>query len=206
MNKVLIGTPCMETLPIEYVNCLLQLKKPAGTEYMADSMSLVYIARERIACHALEGGFTHVMFIDSDMVFPPDLITKLIGYDKDIIGAMAFQRKPPYGPCFYKKLTLGRPGEITCEPLTEYGRGLYEIQGIGMACTLIKTDVFKTIYAQQGSESFAPISGYGEDMSFCLRARRAGLKIWVDTQTQAGHIGKLICTEDTWKKYNEVSA
>ncbi len=205
MNKVLVGVPCMESLPVEYVESFLGLKKPKGTEVLHDSMSLVYIARERIIGHAIKNNFTHVMFIDSDMVFPRHTLIDLLAVNLDIVGALAFQRKPPYTPCVYKKLRFGAPGESQTEPLTEYDRGVIEVEGIGMGCTLIKTQVFIDIY-KRGVPCFQPLLGYGEDMSFCLQARKSNYKIFVNTTIQAGHIGKRICTEETYRAWqaNEV--
>jgi GT2 family glycosyltransferase len=194
----------MESLPVEYVNCLLKMQKPPGLEIMHDPMSLVYIARERIVGHAIKNEFTHVLFIDSDMVFPPDTLTRLLKHDLDIVGALSFQRKPPYTPCVYRRLRLGEPGESQTEPLIEYERILTRVEGIGMGCTLINTKVFIDIY-RNGTPCFQPVLGYGEDMSFCLRARHAGRGIYVDATLQAGHIGKMICTEDTFRKWQEVN-
>lgn len=203
MSKVLIGVPCMETLPVEYVNCILQMKKPPGAEIMHDPMSLVYIARERICSYALQNKFDYVLFIDSDMVFPPDVLPRLLAHDKDIVSGMAFQRKPPYAPCFYEILKLGEPGETTAVPFKQYPRGLIEVQGVGMGCTLIKTEVLQAVY-DGGNPCFEPMRGYGEDLTFCLRARHLGYKIYTDTNLQIGHIGRMICTEETYKQWNEV--
>lgn len=211
--KVLVGVPCMESLPVEYVNCLLQLKKTPTlkfptlkVEVMHDPLSLVYIARERIAGFALKGNFDYVLFIDSDMVFPANTLVDLLEYDRDIVGALTFQRKPPYSPCVYTKLKIGEPGETIMETLKEYTPGLLPVEGIGFGCTMVKTKVFEAVYKAGGGTCFHPILGYGEDLSFCIRARHAKHKIFVDTTLKVGHLGKMICTEDTFKAWNEASA
>lgn len=201
--KILIGVPCMETLPVEYVNSLLRLKKPEGTEILHVPLSLVYVARDMIIDYAINNNFTHVMFIDSDMVFQSDLLTSLLKHNKDIISALAFQRKPPYNPCLYKELKIGEAGENIANPWKDYPNGLTEVGGCGMACCLIKVDVFKKI--REKSQCFFPIRGMGEDLAFCIRARQAGYKIFADTSLKVGHLGSIVCGEDTFQAWNGVS-
>lgn len=201
--KILIGVPCMETAPIEYINSILKLKKPQGTEILHVPLCLVYVARDMIIDYAIQGDFTHVMFIDSDMVFNSDLILKLVEHDKDIVSGLAFKRKPPYSPCIFKKLKIGELGEGICEIYEDYQSGLNEVEGVGMACCLIKTEVFKKIRAS-GQQCFTPIKGLGEDFAFCVRARQQGFKIFADTSLKVGHMGAIICTEETYKAWNEV--
>ena len=85
-------------------------------------------------------------FVDSDMIFNRNLLVNLIKADKDIITGLAMMRKPPYNPCIYKKVRVGAPG---LKPKQRFIKiipeGLIEIEGCGMACCLIKTEVFKAI-------------------------------------------------------------
>ena len=74
--KVLVGVPCMETLPVEFVNSLMNLKGIDQTDKHLEPLSLVYIARERIVDMAIAGNYDHVLFIDSDMVFGPQSISQ----------------------------------------------------------------------------------------------------------------------------------
>lgn len=201
--KILIGVPCMESLPVEYVNSLLRLTKPPTTEILHFPLSLVYVAREKIIEYALKNEYDYVLFVDSDMVLPQHTITTLLSYKKDIVSGAAYMRKPPYKPCFYKKLNLGEGGEITCEPFENYRKELVKADGVGLACCLINTKVFKDIY-ESGQPCFFPLMGYGEDLAFCLRARKAGYEIYVDTALQIGHIGSTIITEDTYYAWNGV--
>lgn len=203
MDKILIGVPCMETLPVDFVNCELKLRKPIGTEIMHLSLSVPDVAREKIAQYAIANKFSHVMFIDSDMVFQADVMTKLLDYDLDIVSGLAFQRKPPYSPCLYEMLRFAETDAERVKILTHYKRGLTEVEGCGMFGCLIKTSVFEEIYKTE-RYIFSPYPGYGEDLTFCLRARKAGFKIYADTSIQFGHLGKVICTEDSWRQWNGV--
>ena len=50
---------------------------------------------------------------------------------------------------------------------------------------------------------FAPIPGYGEDVSFCLRARKAGFRLWCDSRIKIGHIASTTVTEETFQAYRK---
>ena len=61
--KVLVGVPCMETLPVEFVNSLMSLKGIDQTDKHLEPLSLVYIARERIVDMAIAGEYDYVLSI-----------------------------------------------------------------------------------------------------------------------------------------------
>ena len=109
-------------------------------ELLPIGLSLVYAAREQAAKYLLESGCDSLLFIDSDMVVPMDLVPRLIEADKDIVSGLAFKRVPGYEPCIFKK--CDREGT---EFYLDYPKGLIEVQGVGMACTLIKRKVFEIL-------------------------------------------------------------
>lgn len=142
-------------------------------------MSLVYTAREESVRVFLQGGYDALLFVDSDMVVPVDLLTRLIDADKDIVSALAFKRTPGYEPCIFKECN-----EQDAKFYLDYPKGLIEIEGVGMACTLIKRMVFETV----PQPWFFPHKVLGEDLSFCVRARETGFKIFCDTTLICGHM------------------
>jgi len=154
-------------------------------------LSLVYIARETAAKTFLEGNYDALLFVDSDMVCPIDMLVRLIEADKDIVSGLAFQRFPPYEPCIFKK--CDREGT---EFWLDYPKGLIEIQGVGMACTLIKRKVFEAV----PQPWFFPEPNIGEDLAFCIRAREAGYKIYCDTNLICGHVGNFVVTEEFYRR------
>jgi len=156
-------------------------------------LSLVYTAREQAAETFLSGEYDALLFVDSDMVVPVDLLTKLIEADKDVVSALAFRRTAPYEPCIFKKCNTK-----DAKFYLDYPKGLVEIQGVGMACTLIKRRVFETVPRPW----FFPHKTLGEDLSFCVRARKTGFKIFCNTELKCGHVtletvGE--CHYDSWR-------
>jgi hypothetical protein len=49
-----------------------------------------------------------VLFLDSDMVPPPDTLIKLSAMNVPIASGMAFKRTPPFQPCFYTKVAINK--------------------------------------------------------------------------------------------------
>ena len=41
--------------------------------------------------------------------------------------------------------------------------------------------------------------GFGEDLSFCLRARELGAEIWCDSTIKLGHVGTAVYDEDSYR-------
>lgn len=146
MVKVLVGVPCMETVPIEFVGSLMALEWD-NKEHMMMANSLVYDARNQIANHAIVNGFDYLLFIDSDMVFPADGLKKLMAHDKDIVGGLYFGRRGKHEPIAYKEVTpRGWFDNPSCTPIDKF-QGLQEVQGMGLGFCLIKLqDILRHIY------------------------------------------------------------
>lgn len=134
---------------------------------------------------------SHILMLDTDMMFPPNALQRLLAHGKEIVGTTYCQRRSPRG---YVHESL-RDGIIR----THLGGGLDEIQSTGFGCILMKMHIFNRIPRPW----FAPIykgvvDDRGEDVrrsedrSFCDRAREAGFKVWCDFDLSAElrHIGQ----------------
>ena len=69
--------------------------------------------------------------------------------------------------------------------------GFGEIAACGLGFCLIKCSVIKTMFKYYKS-LFEPKWGVGEDIAFCMRARRLGYKTFIDRDVKLGHIGEVI--------------
>lgn len=160
------------------------------------------VARNNIAKFAKTNNYTHVMMIDTDMSFPPDIIYRMLLHDKDIVSALYYSRHPRpaeegspnlmFMPAVFKSKdkTFHQYKEI------KLYNGLIEMDNIlvGTGCMLIKTGVFskikypwfKFIIKYNIKEERAE-RVLGEDIYFCLKANAAGYKVCLDTDIISNH-------------------
>lgn len=203
--KILIGIPCQEMVNVNFVSSLYGLQKPPGSKVVFTQSSILPQSRDTLANHAITGGFTHILYIDSDMTFPPDALHKLFTRDVDICTGLCFARKASHNPCIYKDInytnpkTTGTNENITVE--TDIDREFFEIKACGMAFCLIKVDALLDIKNKSDGELFRYIGTFGEDLSFCIRALKAGYKLYCDTTIPIGHVGEYTFTKRDWLMY-----
>jgi GT2 family glycosyltransferase len=200
----LICVPHTGHFPYQFVAAWPQLlfnTKPLceALDFRLVGSSLIYDAREQAAKYMLKEGYDWLFFLDSDMEPRPDTIQRLLAWDVPIVSAMAFKRTQPYSPCFYPEVKFdGEKAELrTADDWTE---GLAEVEGVGMACCLIKNEVFK----QTPQPWFFPMPVLAEDLGFCKRAREAGFKVYVDTSFYCGHVGTDVITDKHYQEYRRL--
>ena len=150
---------------------------------------LVTFARETMAEKALECGAEWLLFIDDDMIIPKFMFEGLMrhGNDADIISPLAFQRVPPYNPVIYKtEAKADKDGlRIHHDAILDYEPGsIVYPDSVGFGVVLIRTEVLK----KMPKPWFFSNSYVGEDIYFCIRAKKLGFKCLVDTRVKVGHM------------------
>lgn len=114
--------------------------------------SMITKARNDLVRAALDAEADYVFFIDTDMIFPPDTLVRLINRDKEIVGAVYNKRVPPYE-------TMGQiamPPGMTAEQAVTLSRkgGLWEAHMLPGGMILVKTDVFRKLHWPWFFESY----------------------------------------------------
>lgn len=151
---------------------------------------------------------SHILFIDADMGFPPELVTDMIMFDEPVIGTIYPQRKLP----------LSWAGSGTGSNVTERRGDFMEVEGVGFGCTLIRRDCIEQMIKkypelidtrlqlhpagetlrQTGTNRLLrffekmdiPDRGIvSEDLSFCIRWRECGGKVWAAIGHRISHVG-----------------
>lgn len=202
--KIMIAVPMNRPIEFRVFESFIKLANYRGEhEYMfaLTQNSLVYDARETLANHFLNSECDALMFIDSDMTFDPRSVEFLARHNKPFVTAKAFKRVSPYQPCFYNKIEILKDGQCYLESPVEYGEGLLKIEGAGMACVLIRREAFEAIEKPY----FFPEKGLGEDLSFCLKLKNAGVEMFVDTTLQFGHLAQVEIFEKHFKEIYEAN-
>lgn len=203
--KILIAVPSTDYVPSSFAQSLAALNRPEGYEVNLSfiSGSLIYDARNRIAKQAIQMEADYVMWFDADMIFDPDTLIQLLNdinsnKEIDIISGLYHRRSIPYSPVLFKKLKC--EGDKNWEDYDNHPDGIFELDGVGFGCVLHKASVLFDMACKYG-DWFTPINGYGEDLSFCIRAKELGFKVFCDSNVKCGHYGHVMVTEEFYKAY-----
>lgn len=190
--KTLIAIPCMDEIDVGFVQSLMDLQTVGETKTYFLSGSLIYEARERLASMAVNNGYDHILWLDSDQMFKPTLMIDFVSSEKDMVTGVIPMRRPPYIPCVYKI----QDDEL--KQVTELGDRLFEVDGCGFGAVFMKTELLQKCFDKYKT-CFQPLYGYGEDLSFCLRVKELGYKIYADPRIDIGHIAKTVITKNMFR-------
>lgn len=191
LPKVHIGIGCQGTVmakTLASVMGVLIQSKATVTGYSMRQGGDIVSARTFCVQDAREKGATHILFIDSDMQFPPDTLDRLLAHDKDIVTVEYNRRQLPL--------------QSVTWPLDQRSETeLYPASRIGAGCLLIKLSVFDVIdeknkdkkvpYFNFGRDSEGMVV-MGEDTWFANVAMDAGFGVFIDPTIKVGHVGEYV--------------
>lgn len=204
--KLLIGIPSGGTQKTlfsqSFMNCYNYTSQFTDINISIRIEIAPYICRNRceIVEVALENGHDFVLFLDNDMMIPPETIVRLLQHDVDVVTTNYVTKNIPARFMAVLENTMIKTGDQT---------GLEQVDLAPTGTMLIKTDVFRKIKkpfffvapkAETISDAMAkflkeeydwlPCSA-GEDYWFCHLCKLAGIKVWIDHDLSriVSHIG-----------------
>ena len=204
MNNILICVPAMNTVATEFFSSFTGLRRVEGSHVMLTKDTLIYSARNALAMTAVDRGYDWLFWLDSDMVFEPDTLERLLAEAEeknlDVLSGLYFKRMSPTEPVILKKLDwrVNERGEVEkeSEAYLDYPKDtLFEVAGAGTGCLLTKVDVYRKVVEKFGITPFQPLPNLGEDYSFCWRLGQVDVKIYCDSRIKLGHAGAWIYDE-----------
>ncbi len=185
-SLIAIGVPSGDFVQTDFALALAMMCMNPGAEValLNARSSLIAVGRNQCAGGAQIIKATHLLFLDSDMVFPPDTLSRLLAHEKDIVGATYSKRVPPFHP-----LTITEAGEHA-----HVTQGLQRVRLVPTGCMLIRMSVFDALTKPYFNTAVEGEQLRGEDYYFCEKARAAGFEIWCDgdLSTHIGHAGQRI--------------
>lgn len=145
--------------------------------------SILPHARAKVIESALSAGATHVLMIDSDMTYPPDIVARLIRHRRPFVACNATTRRPPI-----RWVAKTKGGDVMD---SNRGRGIEAASVCGLAVALIERRVFEAIPAPRFFFEFTERGWRGEDVWFCDRSTQAGFQPMIDHDASKliGHVG-----------------
>jgi hypothetical protein len=195
-TNVAICVPVRDYVTSSFTFSLSMLMKKCGETNQKTSLHMVMgsevaMQRQQLVEQALETACTHILWLDSDMLFPSNLLQALLSHEKDIIACNYSTRVEPHRP-----VAFDNPGNLDSRVLS--GEGLQSVFAVGAGCMLVKRQVYEQMprphYSVTWNDDYSNM--VGEDIFFCEKAREHGYEIWVEKtlSNSIGHSGTKIYT------------
>lgn len=164
--KLAVAVPSTGVIKTKTVESLVKLFKAyPDAIFLSHEGSIIHHMRERLVKKAIDLDCTHLLFVDSDMVFEPKDLQELIDKDTDIVGADYNRRKLP--------LESSRAGD-----------------SVATGFMLIKLSIFYFLpepwFFWESNQEGDLVTG--EDFWFCRLAKSKGFK--VECVGKVGHLGE----------------
>lgn len=207
MAKVLIAIPTFESITPDTFKALWDMDK-GGAECSFEFVRGYdcATARNRIAQITLDGGYDYVLMVDNDVTPPSDALVNLLSHGVDFVSGFYLHRNADNMPtdrtCVCKLrdpsgieyFNYPLESEYTRQELAEKrenGEHLVEIHGGGMGCALVRRKVFERLrypwfdWVNYDDRNRGMLS---EDLYFCEKMRKKGIKRHADTRVGCGHL------------------
>jgi hypothetical protein len=146
----------------------------------------IHCGRELVLEAALKQGFSHLLWLDTDMTFPRTSAVQLAAHNQPIVGCNYSSRRQGAG-----LFTAHRADQRV--QTHDYSTGLEAVEYCGMGTMLMRTDVVADLARPWFRHGLNEHGGdIGEDVGFCRALRAAGHTIYIDhdLSKEIGHIGQ----------------
>lgn len=186
---VSLGLPTRGTVQVETMQCIIQSLRELPYEVHLNFHKGTYIheLRNDIVREARKVGAHFLMFIDSDVVFPPYGIRNLISQNKDVIGAMYNMKVLP--PLNTIKMLDPDGKRATSVIIPEQ---TFKAYGIPTGFMCIKMESIADMEFPFGFDREPDGGLVGEDILFCMKVQEKGKEVWCDPNIKVGHIGDYV--------------
>lgn len=208
--KLMVGLPVYGGYNAHFVPCLMQLvlNPPCHLKVVHNAGdSLVSRARNRIAAQFLASDATHLLFIDTDLIFSPEHVERLVSHGRPLIAGL------------YPK----KQEELSwvCNTRPEFGaadeQGIQRILYAGTGFLCIAREVFEAIIRLHPELAYSADDGeqegtyydffktgvyvdpvehkrryLSEDWYFCQLALDSGFPCFADTHVVLKHVGEAV--------------
>lgn len=170
--------------------------------------TLIHVNRTEIVESALANNTDYLLFLDSDTLIWEGQLEQLVRdaeeNNLDIVSGVCNFKDSPYRRSIYRKVE----GGYKFFNVDISSSDIVEVDGVGLAVCLIKTDVFKKLEQPWFDISWKrdkenKLYPQGEDLYFCSIAKNAGFKIFVDKRVKTGHVGGVI-TDEMYEKIGKL--
>lgn len=182
-GKLAVCIPVRDTLHSAHALCLAEMVKlntqnNIDTHVFMDASTILLTQREHLATEALNLGSEYTLWLDSDITFPSSIAMRLMSHNEPLVACNYIRRQLPAKGVAYEVI-----GDWQNPLSFDIEDELVDVQGVGMGCMLMKTEILTKIQKPWFEFGWSPDSNdfLGEDMLFCQKATKAGHTVKIDT-------------------------
>lgn len=192
-NSVSILVPTRDTVYSHFSYSLGNLIKTTtlmGTEVhlFFDASTILINQRENLINQAIDVKSEWVLWLDSDMMFPPTTLLRLLAHNQDIVACNYMKRSYPFKSVAF----MDTNDWESWVPLQSEDK-LLTVEAIGMGCVLMKTSVFEKLNKPYFEYTYQPKTKDwgGEDFTLFKKLNKLGYQVKVDMNlsNEIYHIG-----------------
>lgn len=170
--KILIASPSYDgSVRVEYMMSILALsdhfrRKNIEHDVLVRSSTLLHVLRSVMASKALlEDGYTHLLFVDTDMGFTVSAVERMLRAEKPVIGCaypyrtIPLHEDPPEGiKPLRRAISSMVPYAVTFDSgagNVQVVNGICEVASVGTGLMLISREALQTMRERAAVESYA---------------------------------------------------
>lgn len=190
-----IGVPCAEQGRwSSFWGSVCSLGWPAGWQVIPAHGSSVAQNRNLLARAALEQGAERIFYLDDDLVFAPDALTRLLerAGDRPAVVGLSLRRQVPFKTLWFRE---NLPRMECMYGLGELPRdgSLVRLAAATSGGFLLATDVFRRIEPPWWTlgQFEGRADEWCDDLDFCRKLAAAGIPLYGDPMVRFGHSTKL---------------
>lgn len=190
--RLAVGVPNSGSVKVDTVRGLISLVGELGGElplnFLFHGGCYVHKNRETLVKQAIEYNYTHLLFVDTDMVWEAGSAKKLLDAKKPIIGANYNERRLPLRSTVK---VANKKDEIIAYDTSKFPDKPVRVHSIATGFMLIDLSIMKDVpkpwfFFDTKEGEF----NMGEDIWFCEQVKKAGYDIWCEPTIKIGHIGE----------------
>ena len=153
-----------------------------------DASTILINQRENLINRAIEVKSEWVLWLDSDMMFPPTTLLRLLAHNQDIVACNYMKRSYPF-----KSVAFMDTNDWESWVPLQSEDELLTVEAIGMGCVLMRTSVFENLNRPYFEYTYQPKTKDwgGEDFTLFKKLNKLGYQVKVDMNlsNEIYHIG-----------------
>jgi len=167
----------------DFVNFLREQRAPVfRTPFHPLMRERTTRARDMIRDMLLRGEYTHLLFLDQDVILPADGLARLLEHQLPIVSGVYCKE---YDGDEYAMVVMSdwreRASGLKVTPIERLeGKRLFEIEAAGFGCLLIERTLAAEVPLRYTEE-------IGNDLAFSEDVRKLGERIFCDATLRCGH-------------------